>query len=202
MPMSDQELVAKLQAENARLISLLDARGIEWRPPASVPPASEPSKLSTGDKVALFRHLFRGRTDIYPIRWESKTTGKSGYSPACANEWRPGVCERPRIKCGDCGNRMLIPLSDAVIYGHLAGEHTVGVYPLLEDDSCYFVAVDFDEAEWQSQPRSGGRVGIVPVLARRAARYAGQWKTQSRECKCSIRRSPCADGMLFRLACG
>jgi superfamily II DNA or RNA helicase len=154
MPMSDQELLAKLQAENARLISLLDARGIEWRPPASVPPASEPSKLSTGDKVALFRHLFRGRTDIYPIRWESKTTGKSGYSPACANEWRPGVCEKPRIKCGDCGNRLLIPLSDAVIYGHLAGEHTVGVYPLLEDDSCYFVAVDFDEAEWRKDARA------------------------------------------------
>ena len=115
---------------------------------------SEPSKLSTGDKVALFRHLFRGRTDIYPIRWESKTTGKSGYSPACANEWRPGVCEKPRIKCGDCGNRLLIPLSDAVIYGHLAGEHTVGVYPLLEDDSCYFVAVDFDEAEWREDARA------------------------------------------------
>jgi superfamily II DNA or RNA helicase len=117
-------------------------------------PTSEPSKLSTGDKVALFRHLFRGRTDIYPIRWESKTTGKSGYSPACANEWRPGVCEKPRIKCGDCGNRLLIPLSDAVIYGHLAGEHTVGVYPLLEDDSCYFVAVDFDEAEWREDARA------------------------------------------------
>jgi superfamily II DNA or RNA helicase len=154
MPMSDQELLAKLQAENARLISLLDARGIEWRPPASAPPAFEPSKLSSGDKVALFRHLFRGRTDIYPIRWESKTTGKSGYSPACANEWRPGVCEKPRIKCGDCGNRLLIPLSDAVIYGHLAGEHTVGVYPLLEDDSCYFVAVDFDEAEWREDARA------------------------------------------------
>jgi len=152
--MSDQELLAKLQAENARLISLLDARGIEWRPSASVPSASEPSKLTTGDKVALFRRLFRGRTDIYPIRWESKTTGKSGYSPACANEWRPGVCEKPRIKCGDCGNRLLIPLSDAVIYGHLAGEHTVGVYPLLEDDSCYFVAVDFDEAEWREDARA------------------------------------------------
>ena len=154
MPMSDQELLAKLQAENARLISLLEARGIEWRAPVSLAQTSEPSKLSTGDKVALFRHLFRGRTDIYPIRWESKTTGKSGYAPACANEWRAGVCEKPRIKCGDCGNRLLIPLSDSVIYGHLAGEHTVGVYPLLDDDSCYFVAVDFDEAEWREDARA------------------------------------------------
>ena len=154
MPMSDQELLAKLQAENAGLISLFEARGVEWCAPVSLVPTSEPSKLSAGDKVELFRHLYRGRTDVYPVRWESKTTGKSGYSPACANEWRPGVCEKPRIKCGDCGNRVLIPVSDAVIYGHLAGEHTVGVYPLLADDSCYFVAVDFDEAEWREDARA------------------------------------------------
>ena len=117
-------------------------------------PSREPSRLSTDEKVALFRRLFRGRTDVYPVRWESKTTGKSGYAPACANEWRAGVCEKPRIKCGDCGNRLLIPLSDAVIYDHLAGEHTVGVYPLLEDDTCYFLAVDFDEAEWRDDARA------------------------------------------------
>jgi superfamily II DNA or RNA helicase len=154
MPPSDRELLAKLQAENARLVSLLEARGIDWRAPAALAATFESAKLSTGDKVALFRRLFRGRTDVYPIRWESKTSGKSGYSPACANEWRPGICEKPRIKCSDCGNRSLIPLSDAVIYRHLAGEHTVGVYALLEDDSCYFVAVDFDEAEWREDARA------------------------------------------------
>jgi hypothetical protein len=88
-------------------------------------PEPEPSRLTTGEKVALFRRLFRGRADVYPVRWESKTTSKTGYSPACANEWLAGVCEKPRIKCGDCGKRLLIPLSDAVIYDHLAGEHTV-----------------------------------------------------------------------------
>jgi hypothetical protein len=97
----------------------------------------------------LFRKLFRGRTDAYPVRWESKTTAKSGYAPACANEWRAGVCEKPRITCSDCGNRVLIPVSDAVLYSHLAGEQTVGIYPLLEDDSCHFLAVDFDGAEWR-----------------------------------------------------
>ena len=153
--MPDRDLLAKLQAENARLIALLESHRIEWRqPPASLPAALEPSRLSTGEKVALFRRLFRGRTDVYPTRWESKTTGKSGYAPACANEWRAGVCEKPRIKCSDCPNRSFIPLSDAVIYGHLAGEHTVGVYPLLEDDSCYFLAVDFDEAEWRDDARA------------------------------------------------
>ncbi|MFZ2290466.1 MAG: DEAD/DEAH box helicase family protein [Halopseudomonas yangmingensis] len=153
--MADSDELAALRAENTRLIALLESHGIEWRPPSkpAAPPA-EPSRLSTEEKVALFRRLFRGRTDVYPVRWESKTSGKSGYAPACANEWRAGVCEKPRIKCGDCSNRLLIPLSDTVIYNHLAGEHTVGVYPLMEDDSCYFLAVDFDEAEWRDDARA------------------------------------------------
>lgn len=128
--MSNRDEISALLAENARLIALLESHGIEWRarqqPP---PPPIESSRLSTDEKVALFRRLFRGRTDVFPVRWESKTTGKSGYAPACANEWRAGVCEKPRIKCGDCGHRLLMPLSDAVIYKHLAGDHTVGVYP-------------------------------------------------------------------------
>ena len=149
--------LAALQAENARLIALLEAHGIAWRlspPVEAVAQESEPSRLSTAEKLVLFRRLFRGRTDVYPVRWEGKTSGKSGYAPACANEWRAGVCEKPRIKCGDCSNRLLIPMSDAVIYDHLVGKHTVGVYPLLEDDTCYFLAVDFDEADWRDDARA------------------------------------------------
>jgi superfamily II DNA or RNA helicase len=155
--MAERDELSALQAENARLIGPLEAHRIEWRParpPTAPPKDAERSVLSTDEKIALFRRLFRGRTDMYPVRWESKTTCKAGYSPACANEWRPGVCEKPRIKCGDCGNRMLIPLSDKVIYDHLAGEHTVGIYPLLEDDTCYFLAIDFDEAEWREDARA------------------------------------------------
>jgi superfamily II DNA or RNA helicase len=154
---SERDPLAVLQAENERLIALLEANGIEWRlapEPATSPSKPESSRLSTEAKVALFRQRFRGRTDVYPVRWESKATGKSGYAPACANEWRAGVCEKPRIKCGDCGNRSLIPLSDAAIYAHLAGDHTIGVYPLLEDDSCYFLAIDFDDAEWREDVRA------------------------------------------------
>ena len=141
--MSERDQLAALQGENARLIALLDGHGIEWRlppepiPPEPAPPATEPesSRFSTAEKMSIFRRLFRGRIDVYPIRWESKTTGKSGYAPACGNEWLAGVCEKPRIKCGECNNRLLIPLSDTVIYEHLAGKRTIGVYPLLADDS-------------------------------------------------------------------
>ena len=154
--MIDTDALASLRAENARLTALLDAHGIAWRlpPQAQTPTVAELSRLTTDEKVALFRTLFRGRTDVYPIRWEGKTSGKSGYAPACANEWRAGVCEKPRIKCGDCAHRVLQPLTDAVIYDHLAGEHTVGVYPLLEGDTCHFLAVDFDEADWREDAQA------------------------------------------------
>lgn len=155
--MQARDELTALQAENTRLIALLEAHGIAWQRPllaAVVTKNPKLSQLSTAEKVALFRRLFRGRTDVYSIRWEGKISGKAGYTPACANEWRDGVCEKPRIKCGDCRYRLLIPLSDAVLYKHLAGEHTVGVYPLLEDDACCFLAVDFDEADWRDDARA------------------------------------------------
>lgn len=173
--------LADIRAENARLIALLESHGIPWQQPA-VPPAVEveTSKLSTAEKVALFRRLFRGRTDVYPVRWESKTTGKSGYAPACANEWRPGVCHKPRVKCSDCDKRLLVPLSEAVIYDHLAGEHTVGVYPLLANDTCHFLAVDFDEADWQADAsafvQSCHELGVpVALEVSRSGKGAHAW---------------------------
>lgn len=171
--MPDSDELAKLRLENSRLVGLLESHGIEWRERApAVAPAPESRSprtgLSTADKVALFRRLFRGRTDVYPVRWESKTSGKSGYAPACANEWKPGVCEKPRIKCSDCGHRMLMPLSDAVIYDHLAGKLTVGVYPLLEDDTCHWLAVDFDAGDWQQDAlafmQSCAELGVPAAL--------------------------------------
>ncbi|GAB2893603.1 DEAD/DEAH box helicase family protein [Uliginosibacterium flavum] len=159
---ADHASLAALNAENARLIALLEAHGIEWRAPDAVPPPSPPvpakaleiSRLTTAEKVALFRRLFRGRDDVYPVRWESKTSGKSGYSPTCANEWRAGVCEKPRIKCGECNKRLFVPLTDSIVYDHLAGEHTIGVYPLLPDDTCHFLAADFDEADWREDAKA------------------------------------------------
>lgn len=145
-----------LTAENARLIALLEQYSIPYlqmeTPQSSAVvqvQKSVSSSLTTEEKIAVFRRLFHGRTDVYPVRWESKQ-GKSGYSPACANEWRPGVCNKPRIKCGDCSNRLFLPITEQTIYNHLAGKHIIGVYPLMTDESCYFLAVDFDEADWRS----------------------------------------------------
>lgn len=59
----------------------------------------------SADKIALFRSLFKGREDVYARRWESVRSSKSGYQPACRNEWIRGLCRKPEIKCGDCQAR-------------------------------------------------------------------------------------------------
>ena len=177
------DALADLQAENARLIELLDAHGIEWRSnprPATFVRDTPPSRLTTDEKISLFRRLFRGRQDVFAVRWESKTTGRSGYAPACANEWHPGVCEKPRVKCAGCSSRLLIPLTDRVIYDHLAGNHTLGVYPLLDDDTCWFLAVDFDDADWRDDARafrqSCQSLGVpVALEVSRSRRGAHAW---------------------------
>jgi superfamily II DNA or RNA helicase/very-short-patch-repair endonuclease len=106
-------------------------------------------------KIALFRRLFRGREDVYPRRFESRKTGRAGYAPACGNEWVRGICEKPQIKCADCPNRRFLPLTDEVIRWHLSGnddtgrEFVAGIYPMLLDETCYFLAVDFDKTGWR-----------------------------------------------------
>jgi superfamily II DNA or RNA helicase len=110
---------------------------------------------SPADKITLFRSLFRGREDVYPRRFESRKTGKSGYAPACANEWVKGVCEKPKIKCAECQHRRFLPVTDEVIRCHLSGQDgngwdfTMGVYPMLLDETCFFVVADFDKATWR-----------------------------------------------------
>lgn len=107
------------------------------------------------DKIALFRSLFRGREDVYPVRFESRKTGRTGYQPACANEWVRGICEKPRIKCSDCLHRCFLPVTDDVVRWHLSGANpqgqtfVIGVYPMLPDEHCNFLAVDFDRENWQ-----------------------------------------------------
>ncbi|MEO0810995.1 MAG: restriction endonuclease subunit R, partial [Pseudomonadota bacterium] len=117
------------------------------------------SSSSAKDKIALFRRLFCGRTDVFPVRWENLKSGRSGYAPVCANEWVRGICGKPKVKCGDCQHQSFIAVSDKVIECHLRGEDRIrpngrggtfvaGVYPMLFDDTCTFLAVDFDNDNW------------------------------------------------------
>lgn len=106
-------------------------------------------------KIALYRSLFRGRDDVYPRLFESRKTGKPGYSPACSNEWVREVCDKPRLRCQDCPNRRFLPVTDEVIRQHLSGQDpsgrdfVMGLYPMLLDETCFFLAMDFDQGSWQ-----------------------------------------------------
>ena len=114
---------------------------------ASLTAAPVPSNRS--EKIALFMSLFRGRTDVYPKGWVSKTKGTRGYSPACSNEWNQHLCDKRSVKCGECPNQAFIPVTKESIRAHFEGHHLMGVYPMLPDETCWFLALDFDKGQWQ-----------------------------------------------------
>jgi hypothetical protein len=85
----------------------------------------------------------------------NRKTGRSGYAPACANEWQRGICEKPKVKCSACPNQAFFAVDDVSIERHLRGTDAkespfiMGVYPMLADNTCSFLAADFDEGEWR-----------------------------------------------------
>jgi hypothetical protein len=157
----EAELV-RLRSENRRLDreneELRDKLGSPARKASSAPDRASQSpgvtnQSSVDKKIRLFRSLFRGRDDVYPIRWENRQ-GRAGYSPACGNEWHKTLCGKPKIKCGICTNSHYLPITDRVIHDHLIGKLTAGVYPVLPDAYCWFLAIDFDKASWRDDVRA------------------------------------------------
>lgn len=106
------------------------------------------NRSPSSEKVKLFRSLFHGREDVFAKQWWSQKSQRIGYSPVCRHEWNPAWCDKPRVKCGDCHNQDYIPVTDDVIQDHLEGKHTIGIYPLLPDETCHFLAADFDKQSW------------------------------------------------------
>ena len=140
------------------------------------------------EKIALFRSLFRGRPDIFPLRWENSGNGRSGYAPACANEWVSGVCGKigRKFSCGQCPNSAFRPITDTAIEWHLRGrddrgrDFTMGVYPMLPDEACRFLAADFDKGTWERDAlsflRACRRKGVPAALERsRSGNGAHVW---------------------------
>jgi hypothetical protein len=132
-------------------------------------PSVVDSHSSVPAKIALFRSLFRGRDDVYPRRFESRRTGKSGYAPACANEWVRGVCEKPRVKCAECDHRRFLPVTNDVIRWHLSGydaagqPFVTGVYPMLQDESCFCRRSRRNAEKWTSGRRGRAAAPAVTV---------------------------------------
>lgn len=149
----------ELEEENKRLKSLLAEHGIPLGAYAhdggiaasqSSKPMASTIHLSLQEKVELFQSLFKGREDVFARRWYSDTTKKSGYQPVCEREWNREFCDKRKYKCSECPNRKFAPLSYEHIFNHLAGKDVygrdvVGLYPMLNDNTCYFLCTDFDD---------------------------------------------------------
>ena len=141
--------VERLRAENARLLTLLGlsnhlpevVRAAEVIRPSGASTADAPvsASSSNAEKVALVRSLFRGRQDVYALRWENARSGQNGYVPAVVGGWN----------ANRGGPKTHLPFSDEVVEDHLRGRESLGIYPLLKDDTCSFLAVDLDGRTWQ-----------------------------------------------------
>ncbi len=144
----------RLREENTKLKLRLGEHHIN---PPSKPPALALQKQAAATvrtnsppelKVSLFMNLFRGRDDVYAVRWEGKN-GRTGYSPAGIREWEQAASARQGHKRSFRLSK-LFPLDEEAIRDHLLGRQTIGVYPLLLDDTCWFVAADFDKRTWKA----------------------------------------------------
>ena len=122
------------------------------------------------EKVDLFLSLFGARRSVYPKLWINLKKGSKGYSPACGNEWVHGLCEKPRVRCSDCPNQNFPTLDHSAVHSHLTGRHTIGTYAIREDDSCIFLAADFDGDGWmqdiEAYRRAAEQMGISVAIER------------------------------------
>lgn len=162
----------KERAALARRLSQLRGELVESEPSPAGPPVPSPAQppRSKEEKVSLFRSLFAGRVDVFPRLWRNVKTRKQGYAPACANEWAQGLCEKPKVKCGECPHQAFVEVSDRAVLDHLQGRHVMGVYPLLTDETCCFLAVDFDQGGWREDVAAyvatARRMGLSPAVER------------------------------------
>jgi len=119
-------------------------------PAPEVLPTEINRTTDSSEKIRLYMSLFKGRDDVFAKRWESKKKGSSGYSPSCLNEWKPGICAKPKGTCASCNHKAYTALDEKVIEDHLRGNIVAGIYPMRPDDTCWFLAMDFDEGDWQN----------------------------------------------------
>jgi superfamily II DNA or RNA helicase len=183
----DLELrLSELERERTQVIATINELKAEYRAQAasSQPllgsPVMEGAPTSSQEKVELFLKLFRAREDVYPKRWENAKTGKQGYSPVCMNEWVKPICQKPQVRCADCAHQKFSPLDERAVEMHLRGAATIGTYAIRDDDTCVFLACDFDETSWQADAaayRDTGRtLGIEIAIERsRSGNGAHAW---------------------------
>ncbi|KUK64104.1 MAG: Type III restriction protein res subunit [Desulfofundulus kuznetsovii] len=117
------------------------------------PPTGIHNHSTPTEKVELFVSLFAGCDDVYAKRWENAKKGSAGYVPVCQNEWLP-LCPKSgggKIKCGECPNQNFVKYDAGAVEKHLKGQLTAGVYPMFSDETCKFLAFDFDGKDYSPE---------------------------------------------------
>ena len=119
--------------------------------------------MTNQEKLTIYHNLFNARTDIYARRWQKND--KSGWSPAYSFDWNEFNSHRAKggtIK--DFENKKLLSLTDEILLNHLLGKETIGIYPILKDNTSYFIVADFDEADWKNDSqkfiKECGNIGL------------------------------------------
>ena len=141
------------------------------------------------EKIKLFMSLFKGRDDVCAKRWRNKP----GYSPYCFNDFKPGICNKPKIKCSECKSSDFAPLDEERIEGHLLGKYVLGLYPMTLDDTCFLLVIDFDESTWSEDVKvvmKTCKENNIPVYAERSRSGDGchLWFFFENEIKASLVR--------------
>lgn len=172
------ELAAEVLKTEEELVALASDEQLKFGEPTASATTATPR--TPAEKIALFLDLFGTRRSVYPKRWANDKTGKSGYSPACDNEWRPAICQKPKVKCAECLHQRFPPLDERAVEAHLRGTHTLGVYAIGTDDTCRFLAADFDGEGWKDDVlayrEAAGRVGVTAAIERsRSGNGAHAW---------------------------
>ena len=104
------------------------------------------------DQILVYMNLFRGRKDIYARHWEKN--GKGGYSPAYQFNWQEFLAFKAKSgRLADFHNKKQLVLTLEVVRSHLEGNQTIGIYPLLEDNTSYFIVADFDKDNWEKDSK-------------------------------------------------
>jgi hypothetical protein len=161
-----QQIEAEIRELDAKREALIEERK-KW---SIAVPATVSNSLKPTEKIELFLSLFRCRADVFPKLWEKRGTNLKGYSPACKNEWEKGLCEKPRVKCSECLYQKFPPLDEVAVRDHLIGKQTIGTYAIRSDNTCVFLAADFDGNGWQDDIhayiQAALEVGIHPAIER------------------------------------
>ena len=166
-----KEIEAELHDLEARRQGLIaEMREIRSAEESPELPLGKGTPGTNEEKIDLFLSLFGARRSVYPKLWINLKKGSKGYSPACGNEWVHGLCEKPRVKCSDCPNQNFPTLDHSAVHSHLTGRHTIGTYAIREDDSCIFLAADFDGDGWmqdiEAYRRAAEQMGISVAIER------------------------------------